>query len=142
MITSEQVKIVQSTWTSVEEISDVAANLFYQKLFELDPTLRTLFPDEMAEQKKKLMQTLAVCVNGLSDIGEIVPAVRALGQRHAGYQVNDEHYETVGAALLWTLEQGLGDGVWNNDTSNAWLAVYTVLSDTMKSAAAELSCTT
>ena len=142
MITSEQVKIVQSTWTSVEEISDVAANLFYQKLFELDPTLRTLFPDEMAEQKKKLMQTLAVCVNGLSDIGEIVPAVRALGQRHVGYRVKDEHYETVGAALLWTLEQGLGSGVWNNTTSDAWLSVYTVLSDTMKSAAAELSCTT
>ena len=70
--------------------------------------------EKMAEQKKKLMQTLAVCVNGLSDIGEIVPAVRALGQRHVGYRVKDEHYETVGAALLWTLEQGLGSGVWES----------------------------
>jgi hemoglobin-like flavoprotein len=91
----------------------------------------------MAAQKKNLMQTLAVCVNGLSDLGEIVPAVKALGQRHVGYKVKDEHYESVGAALLWSLSQGLGDD-YTAETAEAWTKVYGVLSSTMKEAAAEL----
>jgi hemoglobin-like flavoprotein len=138
MITPEEVLLVQSSWEKVVPISDTAADLFYGKLFELDPSLKTMFPDEMAEQKKKLMQTLAVCVNGLNDLGEIVPAVKALGQRHVGYQVKDEHYATVGAALLWTLEQGLG-GDYTQETANAWTAVYSVLATTMKDAAAQLT---
>ena len=137
MVTPEDVSLVQSSWAKVAPISDTAADLFYGKLFELDPTLRALFPEDMTEQKKKLMQTLAVCVNGLSDLGEIVPAVKALGQRHVGYNVKDEHYETVGTALLWTLGQGLGDD-FTPETEAAWTGVYTVLATTMKEAAAEV----
>lgn len=137
MVTPEDVSLVQSSWAKVAPISDTAADLFYGKLFELDPTLKALFPEDMTEQKKKLMQTLAVCVNGLSDLGEIVPAVKALGQRHVGYKVKDEHYETVGTALLWTLGQGLGDD-FTPETEAAWTGVYTVLATTMKEAAAEV----
>jgi hemoglobin-like flavoprotein len=100
MVTPEEVSLVQLSWEKVAPISDAAADLFYGKLFELDPALKELFPDDMTEQKKKLMQTLAVCVNGLTDLGEIVPAVRALGQRHVAYRVRDEHYAIVGSALL------------------------------------------
>lgn len=138
MVTPEEVTLVQSSWEKVAPISDTAADLFYGKLFELDPALKAMFPDDMVEQKKKLMQTLAVCVNGLTDLGEIVPAVQALGQRHVGYEVKDEHYETVGAALLWTLGQGLGDD-FTDETKAAWTTVYGVLSSTMKQAAAELA---
>lgn len=130
----EKIALVQSTWASVVPIADQAADLFYQRLFELDDSLKTLFPDDMTEQKKKLMQTLAVCVNGLNELGEIVPAVQSLGRRHVDYNVKPEHYETVGAALLWTLEKGLGDS-WNADAEQAWTEVYGVLSTTMKEAA-------
>lgn len=130
----EKIALVQSTWASVVPIADQAADLFYQRLFELDDSLKTLFPDDMTEQKKKLMQTLAVCVNGLNELGEIVPAVQSLGRRHVDYNVKPEQYETVGAALLWTLEKGLGDS-WNADAEQAWTEVYGVLSTTMKEAA-------
>ena len=140
MVEPAEVTLVQESWKSVEPISDTAADLFYGKLFELDPSLKELFPDDMAEQKKKLMQTLAVCVNGLNDLGEIVPAVRALGQRHVGYQVKDEQYDTVGQALLWTLGQGLGEA-FTSEVEKAWTNVYVVLSTTMKDAAAEVAVT-
>ena len=137
MVTAEDVTLVQSSWAKVAPIADTAADLFYGRLFEIDPPLKELFPEDMAAQKKNLMQTLAVCVNGLSDLGEIVPAVKALGQRHVGYKVKDEHYESVGAALLWSLSQGLGDD-YTAETAEAWTKVYGVLSSTMKEAAAEL----
>jgi hemoglobin-like flavoprotein len=137
MVTAEDVTLVQSSWAKVAPMADTAADLFYGRLFEIDPPLKELFPEDMAAQKKNLMQTLAVCVNGLSDLGEIVPAVKALGQRHVGYKVKDEHYESVGAALLWSLSQGLGDD-YTAETAEAWTKVYGVLSSTMKEAAAEL----
>lgn len=137
MVAPAEIELVQSSWSKVTPIADTAADLFYGKLFELDPTARAQFPSDITEQKKKLMQTLAVCVNGLNDLGEIVPAVQALGKRHVNYNVGDEQYETVGAALMWTLEQGLGDD-FTPATASAWSSVYTVLSDTMKAAAAEV----
>ncbi|MEP3478986.1 MAG: globin family protein [Fuerstiella sp.] len=136
MVAPAEVELVQSSWSKVTPIADTAAELFYGKLFELDPTARELFPEDISEQKKKLMQTLAVCVNGLNDLGEIVPAVQALGKRHVGYKVRDEQYETVGAALLWTLEKGLGND-FTPAVAGAWTTVYSVLSETMKAAAAE-----
>jgi hemoglobin-like flavoprotein len=137
-MTPVKIALVQSTWASVVPIADQAADLFYGRLFELDSSLSALFPEDMAEQKKKLMQTLAVCVNGLDELGEIVPAVQALGKRHVDYNVKPEQYETVGAALLWTLEQGLGEA-WNAEVAEAWTEVYGVLSATMKEAAVESS---
>ena len=135
-MTPEKIELVQATWARVVPIADQAADLFYGKLFELDGSLKELFPEDMTEQKKKLLQTLAFCVNGLNELGEIVPTVQALGRRHVDYKVKPEQYGTVGAALLWTLEQGLGHA-WNAKVAEAWTEVYGVLSTTMKDAAAE-----
>jgi hemoglobin-like flavoprotein len=130
---------VQSTWKSVVPISDQAASLFYGKLFELDPDTKLLFAQtEMEEQKKKLLQMISMAVNGLDRLDQIVPAVQALGKRHVSYHVQEDHYDTVGIALLWTLEQGLGDA-FTPEAQAAWTATYTVLADTMKAVAEEPS---
>src|SRR4051812_7662124 len=103
------IPLVQRTWNMVLLIADQAAVLFYDRLFELDPSLRGMFRStDMGEQRKKLMQMITVAVKGLDHLDQIVPAVQALGRRHGGYGVTDAHYDTVAAALLWTLEQGLG----------------------------------
>lgn len=135
-MTPTQVQLVQTTWEKVVPISDTAAALFYGKLFELDPSLKPLFTSDIKEQGKKLMQMITVAVRGLNDLGKLVPAVQELGRRHVGYGVKDEHYATVGTALLWTLEKGLGDA-FTPDVKEAWATVYGILADTMKKAAAE-----
>ncbi len=117
-------------------ISDAAAALFYDRLFELEPSVRPLFKNDMVEQKKKLMQTLAVAVDGLNNLGRLVPVLQALGVRHHGYMVVDRHYDVVGEALLWTLREGLGDG-FTRDVESAWTEVYGVIADVMKKAAAD-----
>lgn len=131
---SKQKELVQSSFALVAPIADTAADLFYDRLFEIDPTLRPLFKGDLKEQKKKLMQMLAAAVRGLDDISALAPVVRDLGARHGGYGVKDEHYDTVAAALLWTLEKGLGEK-FTLDTKAAWVAVYGVLSSTMKEGA-------
>lgn len=135
-MTPTQVQLVQSTWEKVVPISDTAAALFYGKLFELDPSLKPLFTSDIKEQGKKLMQMITIAVRGLNDLGKLVPAVQELGRRHVGYGVKDEHYATVGTALLWTLEKGLGDA-FTPDVKEAWATVYGILADTMMKAAAE-----
>ena len=129
-----QVRLVQSTFAKVEPIAEQAAKLFYDRLFELDPSLRPLFKGDMEEQGRKLMALLKVAVNGLDKLDKIVPAVRALGERHASYGVQDSHYDTVGTALLWTLEQGLGDA-FTEPVRDAWAETYTLVADVMKDAA-------
>jgi hemoglobin-like flavoprotein len=129
---------VQESFALVAPIAETAAELFYGRLFELDPSLRDLFHGDMREQGRKLMQMLTVAVRGLDHLEEIVPAVQALGRRHAGYGVLDEHFETVGAALLWTLEQGLGSA-FTPAVAQAWATAYNVLASTMKDAMAEAS---
>jgi len=133
-MTPEQVKLVQESWEKVVPIADQAAALFYGRLFELDPELKPLFKSNIEEQGKKLMQMITMAVRGLSDPGKLIPAVEDLGRRHVGYNVRAKDYEAVGAALLWTLEKGLGEG-WTSDVQEAWVAVYTLLADTMKKAA-------
>ena len=135
-MTPEQKNLVQSTFKEVIPIADTAAKLFYGKLFELDPALKPLFKGDMEEQGRKLMQMIATAVNGLDDLESIVPAVEQLGKRHVGYGVKDEHYDTVAAALLWTLEQGLGPA-FTPDVKEAWTVVYGILAGTMKAAAAQ-----
>ena len=131
------IPLVQRTWNMVLPIADQAATLFYGKLFELDPSLRHMFRStDMAEQRKKLMQMITVAVRGLERLDELVPAVQALGRRHVGYGVTDAHYDTVAAALLWTLEQGLG-AEWTPEAQAAWTETYLTLAGVMKSAAAE-----
>lgn len=135
-MTPEQKQLVQSTWIPVNEISETAANLFYNKLFELDPELRPLFKGDMKEQGKKLMTMIGAAVRGLDNLGELTPVVKGLGKRHVGYNVKDEHYATVGEALIWTLGEGLGDK-FTDEVKEAWVIVYTTLADLMKGAAQE-----
>lgn len=132
---AEQIAAVQESWVAVEGISDQAAALFYGKLFETDPSLKSLFKGDMAEQGKKLMSMIGVAVRGLSRLDTIVPAVQQLGVRHAGYGVKDADYDTVGGALLWTLGQGLGDA-FTDDLKQSWTEAYGLLATTMKDAAA------
>lgn len=131
-----QVALVQQTWKQVLPIRDVAAKLFYDKLFELDPALKLLFKGDMVEQGRKLMTMIGTAVAGLSRPDELIPAVQALGVRHIGYGVCDEHYDTVAAALLDTLGKGLGEA-FTAEVKEAWTAVYLVLAKTMKDAAAQ-----
>lgn len=134
-MTPEEITLVQGTWQKVVPIKDTAAELFYGKLFELDPTLRPLFSGDMKEQGRKLMTMISVAVNGLTRLDTLVPAVQDLGRRHAGYGVKDEHYATVATALVWTLEQGLG-AAFTPEVKAAWVKTYGVLAGTMKTAAA------
>jgi len=133
-MTPEQISQVQGSFAHVVPIADQAADLFYDRLFELDPSLRPLFKDDLRAQKRALVGMLVIVVNGLDKLDTIVPAVERLGRRHASYGVRYAHYATVGSALLWTLEQGLGDR-FQPQTREAWTAAFTLLADTMKAAA-------
>jgi hemoglobin-like flavoprotein len=141
-MTPDQVKAVQESFSKVAPISEQAAELFYGRLFEIAPAVKPLFRNDMKEQGKKLMGTLAVVVNGLSNLESILPAASALAKKHVGYGVKAADYEPVGAALLWTLERGLGEH-WTPELATAWGTAYTVLSEYMigeaygRSAAAE-----
>ena len=137
MVTEAQIEIVQDSFTKVVPIAGPASIMFYDRLFELRPDYRGLFPEDMEEQRGKLISTLATVVQGLHQVDEIIGAVRALGQRHVGYNVKDEDYGTVGEALLWTLEQGLG-AAWTDEVKGAWVAAYTLLSEQMIDAANEV----
>ncbi len=130
MITPRQSKLVQESWEKVRPIAAKAAELFYGRLFVLDPSLRRLFSGDMAEQGDKLMKTLQVAVNGLGNLDSLVPILENLGHRHVAYGVEPEHYNTVGQALIWTLERGLGDD-FTPEVKEAWVTVYGVVSDVM-----------
>jgi hemoglobin-like flavoprotein len=132
----QTIDTVQSTWAKVTPIADQAASLFYNKLFEMDPSVKPLFKGNMTIQGRKLMNMITTAVNGLDDINTLIPAVQDLGVRHIRYGVVDAHYDTVGGALLWTLEQGLGDG-WTPEVQSAWTDVYGTLASVMKDAAAK-----
>jgi hemoglobin-like flavoprotein len=123
-------ELVRATFAKVEPIAEAAADLFYNKLFELDPAIKPLFKGDIKAQGKKLMDTLKVVIAALDDPARLVPAVKILGQRHKTYGVQPAHYATVAEALLWTLEQGLKDA-FTPQVKKAWTNVYTVLADTM-----------
>ncbi|SDX43337.1 globin family protein [Marinobacter mobilis] len=130
----QQIALVQQSFAKVAPIADQAAAMFYQKLFELDPSLKPLFKGSMEEQGKKLMKMIGLAVNSLGRLDDLVPAVQSLGERHNNYGVKDGDYDTVGNALIWTLEQGLGDD-FTPDCKDAWVKTYTLLAGTMKDAA-------
>jgi hemoglobin-like flavoprotein len=134
MLTKEQITLVKGSFAAIVPIADDAAALFYRRLFEIDPRLEGMFSADMVEQRRKLMQMLTAAVKGLDRLEQLVPVVEDLGRRHAGYGVRDEHYDTVGAALLWTLEKGLGPA-FTPETKEAWTAVYGLLASTMQTAA-------
>lgn len=129
-----QIKLVQESFSKVAPIADQAAIIFYDRLFEVAPSVRAMFPDDMKKQRKKLMATLAIVVNGLSNLESILPAASALAKRHVDYGAKPEHYPVVGGALLWTLEKGLG-GAWTPEVASAWTAAYGTLSGYMISEA-------
>lgn len=133
-MTPEQKDLVQNTFAKVEPIAPMAAGLFYARLFELDPDLQSLFTGDMDEQGKKLMTMLGTAVRSLDKLDQLVPVVQRLAVRHIDYGVKEAHYATVGAALLDTLEKGLGED-FTPEVKGAWAAVYAVLADTMIGAA-------
>lgn len=133
-MTPDQVKLVQQSFSQVAPISDQAATLFYDRLFEIAPQVKLMFPADMTEQRKKLMTMLAAVINGLDNLSSILPAASALAKRHVAYGAKAEHYPVVGAALLWTLEKGLGEA-WTAEVANAWSAAYRTLSGFMISEA-------
>jgi nitric oxide dioxygenase len=133
-MTPEQILLVRSSFAKVGALGDRAAVLFYDRLFELDPSLKALFGGDPAAQRAKLMVALRTVVGALDRLDQILPMVRDLGRRRAHYGVEPEHYATVGAALIWTLEQGLGPD-FTLATRRAWIAAYSLLAWTMIAAA-------
>ena len=128
--------ILKATWAKVVPISDTAAGLFYDRLFTLDPSLKPMFANaNMQEQRRKLMQAIAAVINGVDNLDSLVPTLQNLGRNHGRYGVTDRHYETVGAALLWTLEQGLKEA-WTPAAKSAWTAAYSTVATVMRNAAA------
>jgi hemoglobin-like flavoprotein len=134
-LSASQKELVQSTFVKVAGIADQAAALFYNRLFEIDPSVKALFAKtDMSEQGRKLMQVIGTAVKGLDRLETIVPVVQALGRRHIDYGVKKEHYAVVGEALLWTLEKGLGPD-FTSEVKEAWAAVYGILAQTAIDAA-------
>jgi hemoglobin-like flavoprotein len=137
----EQKALVKSTWQEVSPMAETAARLFYDRLFEIDPTTRPLFKAAgLSEQRRKLIQALTMIVQGLDRQEALLPALAALGRRHGRYGVAAGQYETVRAALLWTLEQGLGSK-WTPEVRAAWSAAYNLIADVMRRAAYESTST-
>ena len=132
-MTPEQIRLVQSSMQKILFISEIAAELFYRRLFELDPALRPLFQGDIKEQGRKLIQMLHTVVDSLDQMDTVLPEVEAMARRHVIYGVRPQHYDTVGAALLWTLEQGLGNG-FTAEVRAAWTQVYTLLAGVMQKA--------
>ena len=131
---SNQIKLVQESFRKVVPIADTAATIFYARLFELDPSLRKMFTGDMKKQGMMLMSMLASAVRGLSDPNALIPVLTALGKRHGGYGVTDAHYTIVAEALLWTLEQGLGDD-FTPEVREAWVAAYSMMASVMQQGA-------
>jgi hemoglobin-like flavoprotein len=133
----EQKALVKETWWKVAPMADAAARLFYDRLFEIDATTRPLFKTtNLAEQRRKLIQALTLVVQGLDHLEALVPTFADLGRRHVQNGVTDRHYDTVGAALLWMLEQRLGSG-WTPEAKAAWSGAYALLADAMRGTAGE-----
>jgi hemoglobin-like flavoprotein len=137
MLLASHIMLVRTSFARVLPIREAAADLFYDRLFEIAPQVRGLFPADLREQKRKLMAMLAMAVGGLNDLETVIPKVKTLGARHVAYGATAAHYEIVGEALLWTLERGLGEA-FTPEVRSAWTNVYRVLATTMQAGAAEV----
>jgi nitric oxide dioxygenase len=129
-MTPTEIALVQESFRKVVPISDQVAALFYARLFELDPTMRALFGGDMTDQGRRLMSMIGAAVAALNQFDAFLPTLRQLGARHGGYGATEEHYATVGAALLWTLEKGLGQE-YTPAVRDAWTNTYSLLANTM-----------
>jgi hemoglobin-like flavoprotein len=137
-MTPRQIDLIRTSWSAVEPISDDAARLFYDRLFESDPAIKRLFAKtDMQAQRGILMQTLTLLVSSLDDFELVVPVLEALGRVHAGYGVRQRHYDTVEAALLWALDRGLGEA-FDDETADAWATAYSAVASVMIEAAADV----
>jgi hemoglobin-like flavoprotein len=137
-MTPNQIQLVQDSFEKVVPIADVAADLFYARLFELDPSLKPLFKTDMKGQGMTLMTMLGTAVRGLAKPERLVPVLQGLGRRHVAYGVKDEHYDTVGAAFLDTLAKAFGDD-FTPEVREAWTAAYTLMATLMKMGAREMT---
>ena len=135
-MTNHHFVYVQKSFEAIRPIVPVVADLFYAKLFDLDPSLRSIFKGDMKRQGTLLMTMLSAAVEGLDDLDALVPTVKKLGARHVGYGVIEMHYATVGNALIYTLEAALG-AEFTSDVREAWLVVYSLLTNVMKQGAEE-----
>jgi hemoglobin-like flavoprotein len=133
-LTEEQKTLVRQSYASLIEVTDLVADLFYSRLFEMEPTARQLFKPDMNDQRQKLMEMIGMALAALDNLDELVPVVQALGRRHVLYGVTREQYSIVGAALLWTLEQALAE-IFTPELLDAWAEVYNVLAQTAIEAA-------
>jgi hemoglobin-like flavoprotein len=133
-MTPTDIGLVQSSFAKVAPLGDEAGAIFYRRLFEIAPEVRPLFHGDMDEQASMFMSVLTLAVNGLSDFDSVEPALRDLAVRHAGYGVKAEHYAPLGAALIWLMEQNLGDG-FTEEVRGAWISVYGAISEVMINAA-------
>jgi len=131
---TQQIELVQASFEKVRPIADQAAETFYQRLFEIAPHYRSLFKHDMSKQGAMLMSTLGLAVGSLKNLEKILPAVQALGKRHAGYGIPAEHYQPVAEAFLWTLEHYLGED-FTPELKEAWVVAYTTLAGVMIEAA-------
>jgi hemoglobin-like flavoprotein len=139
-MTPQQITLVQKSFADVKPIANVAADIFYKRLFALDPSLRMMFKGDIERQGQMLMSMIGTAVAGLSNLETLAPVVRKLGARHVGYGVRNEHYVTVGSALMWTLEQGLGSK-FKPEVRDAWAGAYELLSEVMQLGALEATAT-
>ena len=135
-MTPDQITLVQSTFSQLAHDPDSVARAFYARLFEIDPSLRAMFGEDMTQQRGRLMRMIGMAVSGLSRIEMLLPALRQLGARHVGYGVEDRHYATVGQALLETLRAGLGHH-FTPQVQEAWATVFAAISSTMQAGARE-----
>ncbi|HYD04088.1 MAG TPA: globin family protein [Reyranella sp.] len=129
-MTPKQIALIQMSFAKVVPIADAATTMFYARLFEIAPDTRPLFPEDLTELKKKLVLMLESIVTGLTQLDRLIPSVHELGERHAAYRVNVEHFMPVGTALLWTLQQGLGEE-FTPEVEDAWSTAYDLLAQTM-----------
>jgi nitric oxide dioxygenase len=135
-MTPQQIILIKDSFAKVVPISDRTADLFYARLFDIAPEVCPMFKGEIGTQGRKFMATLNVAVSGLERFDELKPALAALARQHAAFGVREEHYAPLGEALIWALEQGLGDD-FTPETKEAWSGVYWAIAETMKAAAAK-----
>ncbi len=131
MITEHQITLVQSSFAHVLPIAETAGLLFYERVFTLAPGTRSLFDDDIRPQAKRTMAAVKTAVDGLGNLDIVGPFLVRLGSRHARYGVRHEHFDVVGTALLWTLEQGLGER-FTPAVRDAWVAAWDVIAGAMR----------
>lgn len=129
-MTDRKTLIIKTTWSYVMTQPELTGELFYGKLFELDPTLRQMFPENMEGQMHKLINMITYMVSRLQTLPQIQKDIDAMAIRHTGYGVKDEHYALVGKALLWVLEDRL-EGQWDEEAAQAWSELYGIWAESM-----------